>query len=318
MSTVLETSTVAPAAKAVAEAAPPPVRPQSPWTRIRQQFCGSKVALAAFGLFALLVLVACLAPVISPQNPYDLGTVSIIDSELPPWTRSEATGALHVLGTDGAGRDLLSAIFYGLRISVAVGLLSAFAALCIGTTVGLAAAYFGGRVDAFLMRIVDLQLSLPAILIALMLLASLGQGVDKTLLALIIVQWAYYARNVRGSALVERQKEYVEAAMGQGLPPRRIMFRHVLPNCTGPLIVTATLQTAHAISLEATMSYLGIGLPQTEPSLGLLIANGFEYMLTNKYWISVYPGIALVLLVGSINLVGDRLRVVFNPKLDVN
>jgi len=239
-----------------------------------------------------------------------------VDAELAPGARSEASGMLHVLGTDGAGRDLLSAIFYGLRISMAVGLLSAMAALCIGTTAGLAAAYFGGRVDAFLMRVVDLQLSLPAILVALVLLASLGQGVDKTLLALIIVQWAYYARNVRGAALVEQQKEYVEAAMGQGLPAGRIMFRHVLPNCMGTLIVTGTLQTAHAISLEATMSFLGIGLPQTEPSLGLLIANGFEYMLTNKYWISVYPGIALVLLVGSINLIGDRLRVVFNPKLD--
>lgn len=289
---------------------------QTPWSRIRRQFLLSKIALVALVVFGLLLIVALGAPLFSPQNPYDLAAVSIVDAELIPGARSEATGMLHVLGTDGAGRDLISAIFYGLRISMAVGLLSALAALCIGTTVGLTAAYFGGRVDSFFMRIVDLQLSLPAILIALVLLASLGQGVDKTLLALIIVQWAYYARNVRGAALVEQQKEYVEAAMGQGLPPRRIMFRHVLPNCMGTLIVTGTLQTAHAISLEATMSFLGIGLPQTEPSLGLLIANGFEYMLTNKYWISVYPGLALVLLVGSINLIGDRLRVVFNPKLD--
>jgi len=311
---MIKTESLNPKEEGVGQAVPPP--PQTPWSRIRKQFMLSKTATAALVVFALLFVVAWGAPVFSPQNPYDLATVSIVDAELAPGARSEASGMLHVLGTDGAGRDLLSAIFYGLRISMAVGLLSAMAALCIGTTAGLAAAYFGGRVDAFLMRVVDLQLSLPAILVALVLLASLGQGVDKTLLALIIVQWAYYARNVRGAALVEQQKEYVEAAMGQGLPAGRIMFRHVLPNCMGTLIVTGTLQTAHAISLEATMSFLGIGLPQTEPSLGLLIANGFEYMLTNKYWISVYPGIALVLLVGSINLIGDRLRVVFNPKLD--
>ena len=183
-------------------------------------------------------------------------------------------------------------------------------------TIDEVAAHFGGQVDATLMRIVDLQLSFPTILVALTLLATLGQGVDKTLLALVIVQWAYYARNVRGSALVERRKEYVEAAIGQGLPAHRVMFVHILPNCMAPLLVTATLQTAHAITLEATMSFLGIGLPPTEPSLGLLIANGFEYLLSNKYWVSVYPGIALVLLVGAINLVGDRLRAVLNPKND--
>ncbi|MCM2250758.1 MAG: ABC transporter permease [Ramlibacter sp.] len=291
--------------------------PQSPWVRLRRQFLASKVAFVALVLLMILILGAAAAPLIAPQDPYDLSTVSVIDSELPPLTRSETTGNLHVLGTDGAGRDLFSAILYGLRISIAVGVLSAMVALVIGTTVGLIAAHFGGRTDAVLMRIVDLQLSLPAILIALILLASLGQGIDKTLLALILVQWAYYARNVRGSAMVERQKEYVEAAMGQGLPAFRIMFRHVLPNCMGALIVTGTLQTAQAITLEATMSFLGIGLPQTKPSLGLLISNGFEYMLTNKYWICVFPGIALALLVATINLVGDRLRVVFNPKLDV-
>jgi peptide/nickel transport system permease protein len=292
-------------------------RAETPWTRVRRQFAASRVAVTALGLLLALVLAAVASPLIAPQDPYDLATVSVVDAELPPLVRSEATGMLHLLGTDGAGRDLFSAILYGLRISIGIGILSALAALAIGTTVGLISAHFGGRTDAILMRVVDLQLSLPAILIALILLAALGQGIDKTLMALILVQWAYYARNVRGSAVVERQKEYVEAAMGQGLPALRIMFRHVLPNCMGTLIVTATLQTAHAITLEATMSFLGIGLPQTKPSLGLLIANGFEYMLTNKYWICVYPGIALALLVAAINLIGDRLRVVFNPKLDV-
>jgi peptide/nickel transport system permease protein len=223
----------------------------------------------------------------------------------------------YVLGTDGAGRDLLSAILYGLRISITVGMVSALAALAAGTTIGLLAAYFGGKVDALIMRVVDLQLSVPAILVALMLLAALGQGVDKTMLALVLVQWAYFARNVRGSAMVERQKEYIEAAMSQGLPARYIMFRHILPNCMAPLVVTATLQMAHAITIEATMSFLGIGLPMTQPSLGLLVSNGFEFMLSNKYWISMFPGIALVLLVGAINLVGDHLRTVLNPKSDV-
>jgi peptide/nickel transport system permease protein len=218
------------------------------------------------------------------------------------------------LGTDGAGRDLVSAIFYGIRISVGVGVISAVVALVLGAAIGLIAAYCGGVVDAVIMRIVDLQLSLPAILVALILLAVLGQGVDKTLMALVIVQWAYFARTVRASAQVERRKDYVEAALGQGLPAWRVMFRHILPNCMAPLVVTATLQIAHAITLEATMSFLGIGLPRTQPSLGMLIANGFEYMLSNKYWISIFPGVALVLLIGTINLVGDRLRRVLNPR----
>lgn len=277
-------------------------------------YAESPVAVAAFTLLLLLTLAAFCAPIVAPQNPYDLGAVSIIDADLPP---GAAGGTMrHWLGTDGAGRDLLSAILYGLRTSIGIAIVSAITAFLIGTSVGLFAAYFGGRVDAFIMRVVDLQLSVPAILVALMLLGALGQGVDKTLLALIIVQWAYYARNVRGSALVERNKEYVEAAMSQGLPARHIMFRHILPNCTAPLLVTATLQTAHAITLEATMSFLGIGLPQTEPSLGLLVSNGFESMLSNQYWVAMFPATALVLLVASINLIGDRLRTVLNPKFD--
>ncbi|WP_044528876.1 ABC transporter permease, partial [Herbaspirillum sp. B65] len=223
----------------------------------------------------------------------------------------------YVLGTDGAGRDMLSAILYGLRISLGIGVASALVALVLGTSLGLISAYFGGKVDALLMRIVDVQLSVPTILVALVLLAVLGQGVDKTLMALVLVQWAIFARNVRGAALVERSKDYIEAALGQGLPARRIMFRHVLPNCVAPLIVTTTNQMANAITLEATMSFLGIGLPQTKPSLGLLISNGFDYMLSNQYWISVFPGVALVLLVMAVSLVGDQLRLVLNPKLDV-
>lgn len=268
------------------------------------------------GFLLVLALLALAAPLIAPQDPYDLGQVWIVENERAPLSMSDDGQRRFLLGTDGAGRDMASAILYGLRISLGIGMLSALAALALGVVVGLTAAYSGGRIDALLMRIVDVQLSLPTILVALVLLAVLGQGVDKTLMALVLVQWATFARNVRGAALVERNKDYIEAAMGQGLPGWRIMLRHVLPNCMAPLIVTTTNQMANAITLEATMSFLGIGLPQTEPSLGLLISNGFDYVLSHQYWISVFPGIALVLLVVSISVVGDQLRVVLNPKLD--
>lgn len=281
----------------------------------RRYFRGKTGSIAAV-LLILLIIAALIAPLIAPQDPYDLSKVSIAEAEHKPGTHSADGSIIYLLGTDGAGRDMLSAILYGLRISIGIGISSALFALMIGTSVGLLAAFAGGKVDAVLMRIVDVQLSVPTILVALVLLAVLGQGLDKTLMALVLVQWAIFARNVRGSAMVERSKDYVEAAQGQGLPPSRIMFRHILPNCMAPLVVTTTNQMAAAITLEATMSFLGIGLPQTKPSLGLLISNGFDYMLSNQYWISVFPGIALVLLVVSISLVGDRLRVVLNPKID--
>ena len=290
--------------------------PEHPMRLLARRYLKSRVGTAAAILFLLITLIAIFAPVIAPQDPYDLTKVSIMEAERHPGETSADGRTVYLLGTDGAGRDMLSAIFYGLRISLGIGVISALAALGIGTFMGLLAAHFGGRLDAIIMRVVDVQLSLPTILVALVLLAVLGQGVDKTLMALVLVQWAIFARNVRGAALVERGKEYIEAALGQGLPARRIMFRHVLPNCMAPLIVTTTNQMANAITLEATMSFLGIGLPQTQPSLGLLISNGFDYMLSNQYWISVFPGVALVLLVVSVSLVGDRLRVALNPKLD--
>lgn len=219
------------------------------------------------------------------------------------------------LGTDGQGRDMLSAIMFGLRTSLAVGVVSGFCAMVIGLSLGMIAAYFGGVVDTVIMRIVDLQLSFPTILVALMLLAILGSGVEKVMLALVIVQWAYFARTARSVALVERRKEYIEAAQCLALSNRRVIFRHLLPNCLPPVIVVATVQVANAIALEATLSFLGIGLPVTEPSLGLLISNGFEYMLSGRYWISLYPGIALLLTIIAINLVGDQLRDVLNPRL---
>ena len=219
------------------------------------------------------------------------------------------------LGTDDQGRDMLSAIFYGLRISLGVALVSVLIALSLGTFVGLYAAYHGGRADAIIMRVVDLQLSFPTILVALILLAILGKGIFNVVLALVIVQWALYARTARGVALAERRKEYVESAACLGLRPARIIVHHILPNCTPSLIVIATLEVAHAISLEATLSFLGLGLPVTQPSLGLLISNGFDYLLSGYPWISALPGVALLITVVAINLVGDELRDILNPRL---
>ena len=288
---------------------------ETPFRRFASEFLESPVATVALIMLATIILLALFAPLISPQNPYDLGQVDILDARLPPGEQSAGTGMTFWLGTDGAGRDMFSGILYGLRISLAVGVFSGFLAMAIGAAVGLIAAYAGGRVETLIMRVVDLQLSFPAILIALMLVAVLGKGIDKIIIALVVVQWAYYARTVRGSALVERQKEYVEAARCLNLGHNRILFRHILPNCLPPLIVVGTVQTAHAIALEATLSFLGVGLPQTEPSLGLLISNGFEYLLSGKYWISTFPGIALLFTIMSINLVGDQLRDVLNPRL---
>ncbi|MEH2922012.1 ABC transporter permease [Samsonia erythrinae] len=271
--------------------------------------------LARFGLMtlAVFVLLALFAPLLSPQDPYDLMQLDIMDGRLAPGAESMA-GMTYWLGTDDQGRDLFSAILYGTRISLMVGFSSAVFALLIGASLGLISAYVGGKTDATIMRIVDIQLSFPPILIALILLAVLGQGVDKIILALVVTQWAYYARTIRGSALVERRRSYVDAARSMALSNRRILFRHILPNCLAPLIVVATMRIAYAIMLEATLSFLGIGLPVTEPSLGLLIANGFEYLMSGDYWISFFPGLTLLLLIVAINLVGDALRDILNPR----
>nr|WP_184437461.1 ABC transporter permease [Roseospira goensis] len=287
---------------------------QTPLRRFLSDFAESPLAVGGFVVFVLVALLAVFANVIAPQNPYDLMQLSILDGNLPPGAPSANFGT-YLLGTDDQGRDMLSAIMFGLRMSLAVGAGSTVIALAIGLSVGLMAAYFGGWLDTIIMRIVDIQLSFPAILIALILLSILGKGVDKVLIALVAVQWAYYARTVRGTALVERRREYIEAAQCLALPTRRVVFRHLLPNCLPPLIVVATVQVAHAIALEATLSFLGIGVPITEPSLGLLIANGFEYMLSGQYWISFFPGVALLVTIVSINLVGDQLRDVLNPRL---
>ncbi len=303
-------STAAPSATV----APPAHSAESPLRRIAGDFVANPVAVIGLVLLVLIVLAAVFAPLLSPQNPYDLAQLDVMDSKLPPGSKAPAGGTFW-LGTDDQGRDMLSAIFYGLRVSLMVGAASTALALVIGMTLGLLAANFGGRIEAFIMRVVDIQLSFPAILIALILIAVLGQGVGKVIAALVTVQWAYYARTVRSAALVEKRREYMEAARCLALSPVRIVFRHLLPNCLPPMIVVATVQVAAAIALEATLSFLGLGLPITEPSLGLLIANGYQYLLSGKYWISFFPGVALLLTIVSINLVADQLRDVLNPRL---
>ena len=273
----------------------------------------NKFSLCGLIILGIAILLSVLAPWISPQNPYDLSQLDIMDGRLKPGSAS-MSGMIYWLGTDDQGRDLLSAMLYGMRTSLLVGVSSAVIALTIGAVLGLVSAWAGGKTDALIMRIVDIQLSFPPILIALILLAVLGQGVDKIILALVVTQWAYYARTVRGSALLERRRSYVDAARSLALSNPRILLRHILPNCLPPLIVVATMRIAYAIMLEATLSFLGIGLPVTEPSLGLLIANGFDYLMSGDYWISVFPGITLLVLIVAINLVGDALRDILNPR----
>lgn len=296
------------AGTAPTEAAPP----RRLWPAIRRFFASPTAIAGALGL-GLVIFVAAFAPLLSPQNPYDLMQLDIMDSRLPPGSES-FTGLTYHLGTDGQGRDILSGIMYGLRTSLIVGIASALAAAVIGTTIGLMAAYVGGRTESFLMRLVDLQLSFPTILMALMVLAILGNGVTNVVLAIIVAEWATYARTARGTALVEREKEYIEAARCLCIPGYRVLLRHMLPNCLAPIIVIATMQVARAIGLEATLSFLGLGASVTQPSLGMLIANGYQYLLSGLYWISFYPGIALLITIVSINLVGDRLRDVLNPR----
>jgi peptide/nickel transport system permease protein len=291
-----------------------PAAEESPWLRFASDFSESKLAVIGLALTLLICLIAIFAPLISPQNPYDLREINILDSMMAPGAQNPE-GRTFYLGTDDQGRDMLSAIFYGLRLSIVVGIGSACMALVLGTSIGLCAAFFGGRIDTLVMRTVDVQISFPSVLVALILLAILGKGVDKVIMALIIVQWAYYARTVRGTALAEQNREYMDAARCLGLSKARLIFRHLLPNCMPPLIVVVTVQVANAIALEAALSFLGLGLPVTEPSLGLLIANGYDYLLGGMYWISVLPGVALLITIVSVNLVGDRLRDLLNPRL---
>ena len=283
------------------------------WRPVLRYGRRSPLAVIGLALLLLTLLAALLAPWLALHDPYDLSAFSIMDARLAPG-EAAFSGTVHPLGTDPQGRDLWSAILYGLRISFAVAAVSGVCAAAIGVTLGLLAGYRGGWVDRIVMRIVDLQLSVPAILVALVLLSVLGRSVENTVIALVTVQWVYFARTVRGSVLVERSKEYVEANRLMGYGDLRTLVGHILPNCIGPLAVVATIEFAHAITLEATLSFLGVGLPVTEPSLGRLVANGFSYLLNGEWWVSLLPATALLLLVLSLNIVGDRLRELADPR----
>jgi peptide/nickel transport system permease protein len=291
-----------------------PVAIDSPLRAFVREFTEDKVSVVALAVLALIVLLALIAPLITPQDPYDLSKLVLMDARRPPGYVG-SNGFTHWLGTDAQGRDLYSAILYGLRISLQVGLVAGAIAFVLGASLGTLAGFAGGRTETLIMRIIDLQLSFPAILLALVLAALLGQGKWPLIAALVTAQYAYFARTAHGAATAERSKDYVEAALSTPLSSARVAFRHVLPNCMPPLIVVATVQVANSIALEATLSFLGLGLRVSEPSLGMLIANGFQYMLSGRYWISIYPGIALIVLIVAINLVGDQIRDQLNPRL---
>lgn len=289
-------------------------RDASPFIRFCREFAENRLALFALGVVILVVGAAVLAPLFTPQDPYDIGKLVLGDARRPPGHIGSG-GYVHLLGTDAQGRDLWSAILYGLRISIQIGLTAGAVAFVVGGSLGAVAAFAGGRIEALIMRFIDLQLSFPAILLALVISAILGQGKWQLTAALVASQYAYFARTAHGAAVAERSKEYIEAALSTPLSSRVVIFRHILPNCMPPLIVVATVQVANAIALEATLSFLGMGLPVTHPSLGMLISNGFQYMLSGRYWISIYPGIALIVLILAINLVGDQIRDQLNPRL---
>ena len=287
-------------------------------------FRRSRLTMAAAAVTMLFFLIAILAPVLSVQNPFDPGQLQLINSRIPPlWVADGQSPFL--LGTDEQGRDVCSAILYGLRISLAVGVLGVVFSGALGIVLGLIAGYFGGAVDTLIMRIADVQLTFPAILIALLIngvvKSVFGDRLDAmSMLAVLVVAiglsfWVQYARTVRGSVLVEKNKDYVAAAQLIGLPAPVIMLRHVLPNAMGPILVIATINLALAIITEATLSFLGVGLPDTMPSLGTLIRIGNNYLFSGEWWIVAFPGFALAALVLSINLLGDWLRDALNPKL---
>lgn len=286
-------------------------------------FRTSPTAIVAAVIALICVVCALFANWIAPHNPFDLATLDLMNARLPPMWQEGGTPQF-VLGTDDQGRDILSALMYGARISLAVGLASVVLSVLIGVTLGLLAGFLGGWIDAFLMRLCDVMLSFPPILIAL-LIAGVGRALfpnaHETLafgvliISITLAGWVQYARTVRGSTLVERSKEYVQAARVTGVAPLRIMGRHVLPNVMGPVLVLATIQVATAIITEATLSFLGVGAPPTSPSLGTLIRVGNDYLFSGEWWITIFPGLMLILIALSVNLLGDWLRDALNPRL---
>jgi peptide/nickel transport system permease protein len=286
-------------------------------------FRSSPVAMMAAAVAALCVFCAAFAPWVAPHNPFDLASLELADSRLPPAWEAEGK-AKYLLGTDDQGRDILSALMYGARISLLVGLASVVLSVLVGVSLGLLSGFVGGRIDAFIMRVCDVMLSFPAILIAL-LIDGVGRAMFPNahdtlafavlILAIALSGWVKFARTVRGSTLVERNKEYVQAARVIGVSKWRIMARHVLPNVTGPVLVLATIDIGQAILIEATLSFLGVGVPPTQPSLGTLIRVGNDFLFSGEWWITIFPGIVLVMIALSVNLLGDWLRDALNPRL---
>ncbi|MCY3703379.1 MAG: ABC transporter permease [Rhodospirillales bacterium] len=287
-------------------------------------FSRSPTVVVAAGVAAIMMMAALFAPLIAPQDPFDLAALSILDAHIPPaWMAADDHRFL--LGSDDQGRDVLSAILYGSRISIGVGFASVALALVLGVSLGLLAGYAGGRLDALIMRTAEIQLSFPTILIALLLNGVMRSilpaelqdqlAIPVLIVAIGISGWVQYARTVRGTTLVEKNKEYVQAARLIGIHPLMIMLRHILPNTMGPVLVIATIHLAVAIITEATLSFLGVGVPPTEPSLGTLIRIGNDFLFSGEWWITMFPGAALAILVLAVNLLGDWLRDAFNPKL---
>jgi peptide/nickel transport system permease protein len=286
-------------------------------------FRNSPTAIVAALIAAVCVFCALFAGWVAPHNPFDLTTLELSDARIPPvW--SEEGGWKYILGTDDQGRDILSALMYGARISLIVGLASVALSVVVGVGLGLLAGFKGGWIDSVLMRLCDVMLSFPAILVAL-LIAGVGRAVFPNaneslafgvlIISISLTGWVQYARTVRGSTMVERNKEYVQAARVTGVAPLRIMVKHVLPNVLGPVMVLATIQVATAIITEATLSFLGVGAPPTSPSLGTLIRVGNDYLFSGEWWITIFPGLMLVLIALSVNLLGDWLRDALNPRL---
>jgi len=299
------------------------------WDRFKKSyflhsFRRDPVAMASFSVLLILVCISLLAPVIAPYNTYDTATFDIMDAETPPsWMAGGSE--MFMLGTDIQGRDLLSTMIYGLRISLLIGVGAVFFQALVGIAVGLISGYLGGRLDSLLMRLADIQFSIPYLIVAIFASAifklafGIGRYEDLAVVLLIIIiglsQWPHYARTVRASVLGEKNKEYVEAARVIGISNRQIMLRHILPNTMTPVLVISTIQVANAIMSEAALSFLGLGMPITKPSLGSLIRAGFEYIFSGSWWITFFPGVLLVIVVLVILLLGDWLRDVLNPKL---
>ena len=290
---------------------------------VGHSFRNSPVAIFAAAIALVCVICALFAGWVAPYDPFDLAKLELNDARLPPaWT--EVGTSKYLLGTDDQGRDILSAVIHGARISLVVGLVSVLLSVVIGVVFGLLAGFFGGWLDSVLMRVCDVMLSFPPILVAL-LIAGVGRALFPNahtslaffvlIISISLTGWVQYARTVRGSTLVERGKEYVQAARVTGVSPWRIMVRHVLPNVTGPVMVLATIQVATAIITEATLSFLGVGVPPTSPSLGTLIRVGNDYLFSGEWWITVFPGLMLVMIALSVNLLGDWLRDALNPRL---